>query len=162
MQAMDTELWSRLASMHSQIYSHLFAPIWAPIWVILEEEKAATVKSACSKLLWSHLVVKSRKQSALGRMEGAVRGSTLPNTFVRSGDFGVWLSGGKWGCPVSGCTAKESFRVALLLACHLGHCMRAVNFLTFYPELRSWPHSPILRSLYYRTPVNWHILHGGR
>lgn len=112
MQAIDTELWSRLASMYSQIYSHLFAPIWAPIWVILKEEKVATVKSACSKLFWLHLVVESRKQSALGQVEGAVRGSALPNTFVRSGNFGVWLSGGKWGCPVGGCTAKESFRVA--------------------------------------------------
>lgn len=39
MQAMGTELQSRLASTRSQIYSRLFAHIWAPL-VILEEEKA--------------------------------------------------------------------------------------------------------------------------
>lgn len=32
---------------------------------------------------------------------------------------------------------------------------------TFHPELHSWPHTPILRSLYHKAPVTWQRLHGG-
>lgn len=104
-------LWVLNSSLGLLALALRFIPIYLLIFDLLQwywrRRKPNTVKSACSKLLWLHLVVGSRKQSVLEQVEGAVHGSSLPTTFVRSGDFGFWLSGGKWGC-----TAKESCRVA--------------------------------------------------
>lgn len=131
----------------------MFAHIWVSS-VILKEERAGHSEISMYKTAFSDCILRW----ALGsRVDGAVHASSLPPPW----GLLVWLWGGRWGSPVSGWSEEESCRIAPALTAIQVIELWAVNFLHIPPRLAQWPHNPILRSLYHRTPVNWHRLHDG-
>lgn len=116
----------------------------------------ATVKSACPKLLIAFCGGLSDAEQmalclpllSLTRLWGV--GTFGSACKVKGGAPCQWLEweGKLQGGPCPHCATQVT-------ACELS------TSSTFHPDLHSLPPNPILRSLYHRTPVNWHRLHDG-